>query len=90
MASTQDKRSARPVGAATSRGDDRQAQLLEIAGRLFAKNGFKGTSLRDIAEEAQITAAVLAGGVDGLFHRLDLERLAAIEVNVLLEVAYEV
>ena len=52
MASIQDRKLSRPAGAATSRGDDRQAQLLEIAGRLFAKNGFKGTSLRDIAEEA--------------------------------------
>jgi AcrR family transcriptional regulator len=59
MASTQDRKPARAAGAATTRGDDRQAQLLEIAGRLFAKNGFKGTSLRDIAEEAQITKAAL-------------------------------
>ena len=53
MPTKQDKK------AAPTRGDDRQAQLLEIAGRLFAKHGFKGTSLRDIAEEAQITKAAL-------------------------------
>ncbi len=45
--------------AATPRGDDRQAQLLKIACRFFARYGYKGTSLRDIAEEAQITKAAL-------------------------------
>jgi AcrR family transcriptional regulator len=42
-----------------SRGDERQAQLLEIACRLFSQYGFKGTSLRDIAQEADITKAAL-------------------------------
>lgn len=41
------------------RPEDRQAQLLEIAARLFAKHGFDATSLRDIAEEANITKAAL-------------------------------
>ncbi len=45
--------------AATPRGDDRQAQLLQIACRFFARYGYKGTSLRDIAEEAKITKAAL-------------------------------
>jgi AcrR family transcriptional regulator len=45
--------------AATPKGDDRQAQLLQIACRFFARYGYKGTSLRDIAEEAQITKAAL-------------------------------
>ena len=35
-----------------------------------------------LAEEAEIAAALLAGGIDGLFHRLDLERLAAIELGL--------
>lgn len=38
---------------------DRPAQLLNIARRLFASKGFEGTSLRDIAEEAEITKAAL-------------------------------
>lgn len=45
--------------ASTPRGDDRQAQLLRIACRFFARYGYKGTSLRDIAQEAQITKAAL-------------------------------
>jgi TetR/AcrR family transcriptional regulator, cholesterol catabolism regulator len=39
--------------------DGRAGQLLEIACRLFATRGYEGTSLRDIAEEAQITKAAL-------------------------------
>lgn len=46
-------------GGTGVRVDDRQGQLLEIACRLFARQGYKGTSLRDIAEEAQITKAAL-------------------------------
>jgi AcrR family transcriptional regulator len=38
---------------------DRQAQILDIARRLFAEQGFAGTSLRDIATEAGITKAAL-------------------------------
>jgi AcrR family transcriptional regulator len=34
-------------------------QLIEIASRLFAIHGYAGTSLRDIAEEANITKAAL-------------------------------
>lgn len=39
--------------------EDRPAQLLDIASRLFATHGYDGTSLRDIAQEAQITKAAL-------------------------------
>lgn len=39
--------------------DDRPAQLLAIARRLFARKGYDKTSLRDIAEEAKITKAAL-------------------------------
>lgn len=39
--------------------EDRPSQLLDIASRLFAMHGYAGTSLRDIAEEAQITKAAL-------------------------------
>jgi AcrR family transcriptional regulator len=39
--------------------EDRPTQLIEIASRLFAAHGYAGTSLRDIAEEANITKAAL-------------------------------
>ncbi len=55
----EDKPTRASGGGSRDRPEDRQAQLLEIAGRLFAKNGFNGTSLRDIAEEAKITKAAL-------------------------------
>ena len=41
------------------RSDARQEQLIDIAIRLFARKGYEGTSLRDIAEEARITKAAL-------------------------------
>ncbi len=37
----------------------RQDQLVEIAIRFFAKKGYAGTSLREIADEARITKAAL-------------------------------
>src|SRR5574343_1066918 len=62
--------------AATPRGDDRQTQLLQIACRFFARYGYKGTSLRDIAEEAQITKAALYyhfPNKNSLYERIVLE-----------------
>lgn len=49
---------ARGASSAES-SEGRVGQLLEIACRLFATHGYEGTSLRDIAEEAQITKAAL-------------------------------
>lgn len=45
-------------------GSERRAELLRIAARLFATNGFRSTTVRDIAEEAQI----LSGS---LYHHFD-------------------
>lgn len=62
----------------TTRGDDRQAQLLQIACRFFARYGYKGTSLRDIAEEAHITKAALYyhfPNKNSLYERIVLEGL---------------
>lgn len=73
------------TSAATSRGDDRQQQLLEIACRLFAQRGFNGTSLRDIAEEAQITKAALYyhfPNKEALFNKIVLESLEALVEQV--------
>ena len=42
------------------RVDNRQDQIIGIACRLFARRGYEGTSLRDIAEEANITKASVA------------------------------
>lgn len=67
-----------PGTAATPRGDDRQTQLLQIACRFFARYGYKGTSLRDIADEAQITKAALYyhfPNKNSLYERIVLEGL---------------
>lgn len=59
MATTEVIKKPTKNGSPGVRVDDRQGQLLEIACRLFARQGYKGTSLRDIADEAQITKAAL-------------------------------
>ncbi len=69
------------TSAATPRGDDRQAQLLGIACRLFSERGFNGTSLRDIAEEAKVTKAALYyhfPNKESLFAKIVLESLEAL------------
>jgi AcrR family transcriptional regulator len=71
--------------AATPRGDDRQTQLLQIACRFFARYGYKGTSLRDIAEEAKITKAALYyhfPNKNSLYERIVLEGLRVLVEEV--------
>lgn len=63
------------------RVDNRQEQLLGIACRLFARRGYEGTSLRDIAEEAKITKAALYyhfPNKEALYHRIVLDSLRAL------------
>lgn len=63
------------------RVDNRQAQIIQIACRLFAHRGYEGTSLRDIAEEAKITKAALYyhfPNKDALYHRIVLDSLRAL------------
>jgi TetR/AcrR family transcriptional regulator len=40
-------------------GVDRKAQIVRVATQLFAKNGFKGTTTREIARKAGISEAVI-------------------------------
>lgn len=87
MVSTRSSTSAiKTLGtAATPRGDDRQAQLLQIACRFFARYGYKGTSLRDIAEEAKITKAALYyhfPNKNSLYERIVLEGLRVLVEEV--------
>jgi len=65
--------------------DGREAQLLGIARRLFALKGFDATSLRDIAEEAQITKAALYyyfPNKDALYERVVIESMDALLAEV--------
>ena len=70
--------------------DSRENQLLSIARTLFARNGFERTSLRDIAETANITKAALYyyfPNKDALFERVVLESLQSLYNEVSAEVA---
>lgn len=52
-------RAARTKASGGAAVEDRPTQLIEIASRLFATHGYAGTSLRDIAQQANITKAAL-------------------------------
>lgn len=70
--------------------DNRESQLLAIARRLFAQRGFDRTSLRDIAEEAQITKAALYyyfPNKDALYERVVVEALQMLVDSISAEVA---
>lgn len=76
--------------AEASLADGREAQLLAIARRLFAQKGYDATSLRDIAEAAQITKAALYyyfPNKDALYERVVIESMAALLAEVQAAVA---
>lgn len=68
---------SRPPGRpAADRAGDAREELLEAAGRLFARDGMGQTSLRQVADEAGVTPAMVHyyfGGKEGLYEAL-LER----------------
>lgn len=70
--------------------ENREEQLLAIARRLFAQQGFNSTSLRDIAEAAKITKAALYyyfPDKDDLYERVVIESLQNLLTTVSAEVA---
>jgi TetR/AcrR family transcriptional regulator, cholesterol catabolism regulator len=72
--------------------DNREQQLLAIARRLFAHQGYDRTALRDIAEAAGITKAALYyyfPNKDALFVRIVLESLQMLVDDVSAAVARE-
>ncbi len=81
---------ASPAEAVIGMADGREAQLLAIARRLFAQKGFDATSLRDIADVAQITKAALYyyfPNKDALYERVVIEGMDALLVEVKAAVA---
>ena len=65
------------VGLPVSR-DDRERQILEIAGDVISAKGFAATSIRDIAKAADISIAALyrhIGSKDELLHRITQTRM---------------
>lgn len=70
--------------------ESRENQLLAIARRLFALHGYDRTSLRDIAEAAQITKAALYyyfPNKDALYDRIVLESIQSLHDQVAAAVA---
>lgn len=77
-------------GTPPSLADGREAQLLAIARRLFAQKGFDATSLRDIAEAAQITKAALYyyfPNKDALYERVVIGSMDSLLAQVQAAVA---
>jgi AcrR family transcriptional regulator len=68
-----------PLSASTRKprddgAGDRRRQILEIAARLFARKGYRGTSMRDIGEEA----GVLGGS---LYHHIKSKDALFVELH---------
>lgn len=56
--------SSRPYAALLAKGEDRRQRILAVAERLLARNGWRATSLAQIAREAGVTPA-------GLLHHFE-------------------
>ena len=56
--------SARPYAALLAKGEDRKQRILEVAQRLVTRNGWRNTTLSQIAKEAGVTPA-------GLLHHFE-------------------
>ena len=55
---------ARPYATLLAKGEDRRQRILQVAERLLARNGWRNTSLAQIAKEAGVTPA-------GLLHHFE-------------------
>jgi AcrR family transcriptional regulator len=65
--------------------NDKQVQIIETAERLFAEKGFDGTSVRDIADEADINVAMISyyfGSKEKLMEALFEHRVGSIQLRV--------
>lgn len=65
--------------------NDKQLQIIDTAERLFAQQGFDGTSVRDIAEEAGINVAMISyyfGSKEKLLEAIFQVKIGRIQVRV--------
>ncbi|AOW10869.1 TetR/AcrR family transcriptional regulator [Flavobacterium gilvum] len=65
--------------------NEKQIQILQVAETLFAEKGFDGTSIRDIAKEANINIAMVSyyfGSKEQLLESIILNRVAAIKIQL--------
>ena len=61
----------RPYATLLAKGDDRKARILEVAERLLARNGWRSTSLAQIAREAGVSPAGLLHHYESKEHLLN-------------------
>lgn len=82
MAKTSSKNSTKPRGRPVAASSEAaRAILIETAGRLFAENGYEGTSLRQVAAGADVTPAMIAyyfKGKAGLLEAVVRDMLATL------------
>ena len=65
--------------------NEKQLQIIETAERLFARKGFDGTSVRDIAEEAGINVAMISyyfGSKEKLMEAIFEAKIGRVQVRV--------
>ena len=65
--------------------NDKQIQIIEAAEKLFADKGFKGTSVRDIADEADINVAMISyyfGSKEQLMEAIFAVRIGSIQIRI--------
>lgn len=74
-----------PPFLSTDEGSNRRRQILEIAAQLFARKGYRGTSMRDIGEQAGVLGGSLYHHIrskDALFVELHNSALDAAEARI--------
>lgn len=69
-----------------SKTEDKRERLLEVAEKLFAQQGYEGTSTRQIASAAGMNIAMISyyfGSKDGLYLHMVEERVAFVRENLI-------
>lgn len=64
---------------------EKQIQILEVAEKLFAENGFDGTSVRQVAKEAEINVAMISyyfGSKEKMLEALLLYRISDFKMEL--------
>lgn len=65
--------------------NDKQIEILHVAERLFAEEGFDGTSVRDIAKKANINVAMISyyfGSKEKLLEALVINRIGSMKLRL--------
>lgn len=70
----------------TTEFNDKQLKILHTAERFFAEKGFDGTSIRDIAKEANVNIAMISyyfGSKEKMLEALILSRMSDLKIQLL-------